>query len=57
MTRAKGMRIYYDKDGICTTCGFPATGWVKDGVCECLDDDCAYEAREAFLKRLDGDIE
>jgi hypothetical protein len=32
------MPISYDKDGNCTRCGLPGSGFVADGVCMCLDD-------------------
>jgi hypothetical protein len=33
------MQVTYDKNGLCTRCGLPGTGFVEDGVCECLDGD------------------
>jgi hypothetical protein len=32
------MIITYDKDGNCTRCGLPGSGFVSDGVCTCGED-------------------
>lgn len=31
--------VRYDKNGNCTKCGLPGSGFVEDGVCTCLDED------------------
>ena len=31
--------IRFDENGMCTTCGLPGSGYVDDGVCECLSGD------------------
>lgn len=33
----KGTLIEYDVNGNCTFCGLPGTGFVEDGVCQCLE--------------------
>lgn len=29
--------VQYDRDGLCTKCRLPGSGFVSDGVCECVD--------------------
>lgn len=42
------MRIRYDKNGNCETCGLPGSGFVEDGVCQCLErEEAAERWREA----------
>jgi hypothetical protein len=41
-------RVMYDENGDCTRCGMPASGFVNDGVCHCLDNDWSRDDEDAL---------
>jgi hypothetical protein len=45
--------ITYDKNGNCTRCGLPGTGFVEDGICDCWtdEDEAALEEYEEHKRR------
>lgn len=49
------MGVYYDRNGNCTTCGLPGSGFVADGVCHCLDEDDTPEVVIIGTIREDDD--
>lgn len=44
--------VTYDKNGLCTKCGFPSSGFVEDGVCECCEEEERTERLRSRLRLL-----
>lgn len=43
--------VTYDKNGNCTKCGMPGSGFVSDGVCMCLEEEERREQWNSLHRR------
>jgi hypothetical protein len=47
--------VRYDEKGDCTSCGLPATGFINDGVCLCLEREEAAERWDNIWDEIEAE--